>query len=101
MVDFSMLIFLSAGWFFDVKTQMVEQAAIQAMGNYERKPYRGRVILFRASRNYHQLEPDNGWGRVGIDELNVHDLDCYHGNILFEPTETQVAKIINGYINEN
>jgi len=78
----------------------VDEANMNAGRNYDPKPYAGRVVLFRAGR---QLKfdggiPDHGWGRVAVNNLVIRELDCYHGNILFEPFVQEVAKEINIYL---
>ncbi len=79
----------------------VEQANIAASSSYVPEPYPGRVIVFRAERQarFEDFGPDNGWGEVGVGELIVHPIDCYHGNILFEPFVRMVAEIVNQSLN--
>ncbi|MBE9525225.1 MAG: non-ribosomal peptide synthetase [Chloroflexi bacterium] len=78
----------------------VEDATIRAIKKYQPKPYSGRVILFRAARNPPTIDVSNGWDQIDIGELVVHNLDCYHGNILFEPAASQIAEKVNMYIEE-
>lgn len=83
--------------------RLVEDANILASRIYSPKPYSGKVVLFTAKRQL-MLEgnlPDHGWGKVGIESLSVYPLDCYHGNILFEPFVRQVAEKFNQHLNED
>jgi thioesterase domain-containing protein len=65
---------------------------------YHPGPYPGRVILFKAQRGPYNTYPSNGWDQVKIGELLIHELDCYHGSILFEPAVIHLAEILNNYI---
>ena len=80
--------------------EKVEEANIKASQAYVPKPYPGRVVLFSAERQIRleNTRPDHGWKDVGIGELIIHPLDCYHGNILFEPFVRQVAEKVNQYL---
>jgi thioesterase domain-containing protein/acyl carrier protein len=79
----------------------IERANRQATREYQVLPYSGRVILFKTMRGAGAKYPTNGWDRVTLGELVIHPLDCYHGSILFEPAVSQVAEIIQGYIDED
>ena len=65
---------------------------------FSHKPYPGRVVLIKALREYTKLTPGNGWENVGIADLRIEPLDCYHGSILFEPAVTRLAEIVRKYI---
>jgi thioesterase domain-containing protein len=71
-----------------------------ANNKYEAKPYPGRVILFKALRNANINVLSNGWSDVELGELKIHPLDCYHGSILFDPAVSQLADILQNYIDE-
>jgi amino acid adenylation domain-containing protein len=81
--------------------RQIEKANRQADQAYEIKPYPGKVILFKAMRGPRAHEPANGWDQVGLGELIVHTLDCYHGSILFDPAVRQLAEILQVYIVNN
>ena len=72
----------------------VDEANIAAVKAYNPRPYPGSIILFRALRQaqFDGLSLDNGWTEIGVGEFVVHPVDCYHGNILFEPFVQQVAE---------
>jgi amino acid adenylation domain-containing protein len=80
--------------------KQMEREFIQADRNYITEPYPGKVVLIKALRGPYAFEPTNGWDKVDIGKLVVHQLDCYHGSILFEPAVTQLAEIIQKYIRE-
>lgn len=83
-----------------VSILQMEKVNRQATREYQVLPYPGRVILFKAIRGPASKNPTNGWNRVSLGELVIHPLDCYHGSILFEPAVSQVAEIIQRYIEE-
>jgi thioesterase domain-containing protein len=76
----------------------MENANRQSTREYQVLPYTGQVILFKAMRGPAAKIPANGWDRVTLGELVVHRLDCYHGSILFEPAVSQLAEILQGYL---
>ena len=80
--------------------RQMETANLQAAHAYQVKPYPGRVILFKALRGPYSDHPSNGWDQVNLGELVTHPLDCYHGSILFEPAASQLAAILQTYIQE-
>lgn len=78
----------------------VEEANMKAGRAYKPQPYPGRVLMLSAVRQI-TVEgdmPDRGWNNVGVGELIVHPIDCYHGNILFEPFVQQVVEKVNQYL---
>ena len=79
----------------------IERANLRAARLYQVKPYPGRVILIKALRGPNAEHPSNDWDKVKLGELVVHTLDCYHGSILFEPAVSQLASILQVYIQEN
>jgi len=81
----------------------VEDANATAIQAYDPKPYPGSVVIFRALRQarFDGQNLDNGWGYVGVEKLVVHSVDCYHGNILFEPFVRQVAEKLRQYLNND
>ena len=81
--------------------RQIEAANLEAARAYRVKPYPGRVILFKALRGPNANHPANGWDQVTLGELVIHTLDCYHGSILFDPAVSQLALILQRYIEEN
>lgn len=79
------------------KYDRVERANKLAGRAYIPRPYAGQVHLFHAARQaeFENNAPHNGWGEIGINELIIHPIECYHGNILFEPFVNQLAGILN------
>ena len=78
--------------------QSMETNRRSAIKAYDVKSYPGQVILVRAALGPNAKDPTNGWDKVKLGELIVHTLDCYHGSILFEPAVSQLADIIQDYI---
>ncbi len=78
--------------------RQMERQLKDAVTNYEVKPYPGRIIYIKALRGPYAYDKTNGWDTVDIGKLVVHQLDCYHGSILFEPAVTELADIIQKYI---
>jgi thioesterase domain-containing protein/acyl carrier protein len=66
--------------------------------DYPQKAYPGRVVLFKALRGVYLSDETNGWGKIGINELIIEPIDCYHGSILFEPAVSKLAEKIKKYI---
>ena len=81
--------------------QQMEMANKLANNKYKAKPYPGRVILFKALRNANLNVLSNGWSEVELGELMIHNLDCYHGSILFDPAVSQLAGILQNYIDKD
>jgi hypothetical protein len=82
------------------RSKFVENANLEAMRNYRPIYYPGPVHFFYASlqARYDGDTLHNGWDELALDGLVVHELNCYHGNLLFEPFVGQVAEILNRYI---
>jgi thioesterase domain-containing protein len=77
--------------------EKIEKANMLAGAKYIPRPYSGKVVMFSAMRQV-QLQgtrADHGWGDVGIEKLIVIPVDCYHGNILFEPFVESISMKIN------
>ena len=71
-----------------------------AVRNYKPQPYAGKVILFRASEQPIGINPDAtlGWGPVGIEDLEIHEIPGHHGSILFEPRVGKLADVLVDYL---
>lgn len=76
----------------------MRRANRHANEEYIPQPYPDKVILFKALRGIMGDITANGWDKVGIKELVIHTLDCYHGSILFEPAVIQLAAHIQTYL---
>jgi len=81
--------------------RQMEMDNMRANKKYEARPYPGRVILFKALRNANVNVLSNGWSDVELGELMIHTLDCYHGSILFDPAVSQLAGILQDYIDKD
>jgi acyl-coenzyme A synthetase/AMP-(fatty) acid ligase/thioesterase domain-containing protein/acyl carrier protein len=80
------------------KYSQIEIRNIEASLAYKARPYPAQVILVMALRGIVSNVPAHGWDKVGIKELKIEELDCYHGSILFEPAVSELAKIIQSYV---
>jgi acyl-coenzyme A synthetase/AMP-(fatty) acid ligase/thioesterase domain-containing protein/acyl carrier protein len=78
----------------------LEKRNRQESRNYVPQAYVGRVLLFKALRSSAARLPANGWEEMELGELIVHELDCYHGSILFEPAVTKLAQFLQIYIDD-
>ncbi len=80
----------------------VEEANLTASKAYDPKPYDGRVVIFSASRQVilEGNDADHGWKRAGIKDLLIRPIDCYHGNMMFEPFVQEIAETLNQYLNQ-
>jgi thioesterase domain-containing protein len=72
--------------------QRVERANLSAARKYAPSGYDGEVVLFRAKyqKRSKRGDPKLGWGEVAIGSLVIHEVDSYHGDILFYPGVQQV-----------
>ncbi len=84
------------------KYDRVERANKMANRAYMPQPYPGTVHLFLAvsQARFENNNPHKGWGEVGIDNLIVHPIECYHGNMLFEPFVSYLAGILIQHLSE-
>jgi oxalate---CoA ligase len=62
-------------------------ANVIATRSYVAQPYSGRVLLFKRTRDLigRYRQPDNGWGRVVGDGLEVYRIEGDHLALLAEP----------------
>ena len=65
----------------------VEAANVEARYGYQPKPYPGRIVLFRASRQPIGIyeDPTLGWAGMAAKGLEICELPGYHGAIIHEP----------------
>lgn len=72
----------------------VRKACLQAEKEYTRRPYPGRVILFRST--YKPLgqvsDPRAGWSTYAANGLEIYAIEGNHENILLEPQVRSVAE---------
>lgn len=80
------------------KNRRIENNLIEISRNYKITPYMGKVVLVLALRGSRGYPHAYGWDEVGIKDLVIEPLDCYHGSILFEPAVSELAKIIQKHI---
>ena len=62
-------------------------ANVIATRSYVPRPYAGRVLLFKRTLDLigRYRQPDNGWGRVVRDGLEVYPIEGDHIALLAEP----------------
>lgn len=67
---------------------------------YKARPYSGKVVLFRASKQRRGIVKDDtlGWSRFVTGELNIHEIRGTHGSIVVEPRVRHVAGILQEYL---
>ena len=65
----------------------VEAANVAARHGYQLKPYPGRIVLFRASRQPMGIhrDPTLGWDGLAAKGLEIYEVPGYHGAIIHEP----------------
>jgi thioesterase domain-containing protein len=80
------------------KIKRLEEANLQADQEYVSQYYPGKVIFFKALLGPNSGVENNGWEIDEFGEFVIHELNCYHGSILFEPIVSQVAEVIQHYI---
>jgi thioesterase domain-containing protein len=79
------------------KHRVIENNLIKISRNYTIKPYAGKIVLVIALRGSKDSANAHGWDKVGIKDLVIEPLDCYHGSMLFEPAVSELAEIIQKY----
>jgi thioesterase domain-containing protein len=65
-----------------------------AQRNYRKKPFPGRLTLFRASKQDKGIPPDNGWGPIFLKGIEIHEIPGDHWQVLSEPGIDVLAKSI-------
>jgi acyl-CoA synthetase (AMP-forming)/AMP-acid ligase II/thioesterase domain-containing protein len=73
-------------------------ANVIATRSYVPQPYSGSVLLFKRTRDLtgRYRQPDNGWGRVVGDGLEVYRIEGGHLELLVEPAVGALAKKLAG-----
>ena len=73
-------------------------ANVIATRSYVAQPYSGRVLLFKRTRDLtgRYRQPDNGWGRVVRDRLEVCRIEGGHLELLAEPGVEALAEKLAG-----
>ena len=69
------------------RTMRVQEAHIQALGDYRPSLYHGKLTLIRAENPNDGFEFDSelGWGGLAADGIEVHDVPGEHETIFHEP----------------
>jgi thioesterase domain-containing protein len=66
-----------------------------AQRNYRKKPFQGRLTLFRASKQEEGIPSDNGWGPIFLGGIDVLEIPGDHWEVLSEPGIDVLAKSIS------
>jgi amino acid adenylation domain-containing protein len=76
----------------------VEVANFEARYGYQPKPYPGRIILFRASRQPLGIyqDPTLGWDGMAANGLEIYEVPGSHGAIIHEPLVGALAAELKG-----
>ncbi|MCO6509297.1 MAG: hypothetical protein J5I65_00730 [Aridibacter famidurans] len=71
-----------------------------ASSAYRARPYSGKVVLFRASKQRRGIVRDDtlGWSKFVTGELDIHEIRGTHGSIVVEPRVRHVAGILKEYL---
>lgn len=74
----------------------ISKAQDEAFWTYEPRVYKGRVVIFRASKQARGIKPDPtlGWGELIEGELELYEIPAYHQTILSKPQVQIMAKQI-------
>ncbi len=72
----------------------IERVNQRISRRYKLKPYSGKIVYIKALRGALSALPANGWENQNIGDLQVFQLDCYHGSMLFEPAVVHLAEIV-------
>ena len=80
----------------------VRKACMQAERDYARRPYPGRVILFRSSHKAlgQVSDPRAGWSTYARPGLEIYEVKGNHENILLEPQVRSVAAQLRACLEE-
>ena len=66
-----------------------------AQRNYRKRPFQGRLTLFRASKQEEGIPSDNGWGPIFLEGIDVHQIPGDHWEVLSEPGIDVLARSIS------
>ena len=74
--------------------KQVRRALHEASDAYVPKPYFGKITFLRASQQSirDSDDPKSGWGALASGELEIHDIQGNHNNILAEPQVGVLAR---------
>jgi thioesterase domain-containing protein len=72
-----------------------------AARNYRLKPFRGRLTLFRATKQAEEGIPqDNGWGPIFTDGVEILEIPGDHWQVLSDPGIGVLAKTIHDCLDQ-
>lgn len=79
----------------------VERGNVEALFNYEHKPYPGKITLLRTGRDSHSTsDADLGWGAWAAGGVEVHWIPGEHNTLIESPNVEAVGRILKECIAE-
>lgn len=73
----------------------VERGNVEALFNYEHKPYPGKITLLRTGRDSHSTnDPELGWGAWAAGGVEVHWIPGEHNTLIESPNVEAVGRIL-------
>jgi thioesterase domain-containing protein len=82
--------------------EVIDDYHERAFYEYCPRPYSGNLTLFRVSKQRKHVHPDLnlGWGKFVEGEIDNHEIDAYHKNILKMPNVISLTQKLNACIKE-
>ena len=76
------------------------QSHLSAFYTYVPGDYGGRIEVFRAKVRplLHSLEPDLGWSKINVGQVDVHHVPGDHKYIMHEPVCSLLAEKLSGMV---
>lgn len=69
---------------------------LKTMGNYNPKPYNGKITLFRSSYSRNE-EPYYGWENIAKKGIDIIEIPAHHGNFV---ESAELGKELNIYLSD-
>ena len=75
------------------KLQRLYEMHDKAYNEYDPRPYEGRVVIFRSSKQTHGIHPDPalGWRDLFRGELELREIPGHYINLFIEPSVRLLA----------
>lgn len=87
---------LAAKMFSKIPASLKDTYEINSLAqrNYRKKPFPGKLTLFRATKQENGIPSDNGWGPIFLEGIEIHEIPGDHWQVLSEPGIDVLAKSI-------